>query len=169
LATTQQPTFNTKYSNSNHPNGPDKPKALQLAQQGLDWLDSLLNRVSDEAKGILLEQNQRLFYLAVDLALELNQPQLAYKILERSKSRLLVEQMLREGIEPGNQVSETLRQQYQQLRQKLRELVTNLGLPQGNETNNSQRLAFNTRFIELSPKQEAELLKQQQQVEQKLD
>ncbi len=157
------------YNNSNHPNGPDKPKALQLAQQGLDWLDSLLNRVSDEAKGILLEQNQRLFYLAVDLALELNQPEQAYSILERSKSRVLVEQMLREGVEPSNQVSETLRQQYQQLRQKLRQLVTNLGLPQGNETNNGQRLAFNTRFTDLSPKQEAQLLKQQRQVEQELD
>ena len=157
------------YRNSQRPNGPDKPTALQLAQQGLDWLDSFLNRVSDDAKGILLEQNQPLFYLAVDLALELNQPQLAYSILERSKSRVLVEQMLREGVEPGNQVSETLSQQYQQLRQKLRKLVTNLGLPQSNDTNNSQRLAFNTRFTDLSPKQEAELLKQQQAVEQELD
>jgi CHAT domain-containing protein len=157
------------YRNSNHPNGPDKATALQLSQQGLDWLDSLLNRVSDQAKGILLEQNQHLFYLAVDLALELNQPQLAYSILERSKSRVLVEQMLREGVEPGNQVDETLRQQYHQLRQKLRELVTNLALPQGNDTNNDQRLAFNTRFTDLSPEQETQKLKQQQAIEHQLD
>ena len=157
------------YRNSNHPNGPNKPTALQLSQQGLDWLDSLLNRVSDKAKGILLEQNQRLFYLAVDLALELNQPQLAYSILERSKSRVLVEQMLREGVELGNQVNESLRQQYQQLRQKLRELLTNNALPQGNDSNNNQRLAFNTRFTELNPEQEEQLLKQQQAIEHQLD
>jgi len=69
-----------------HPQRPDNPRALELAKLGLDWLDTLLNRIYDAAKGFLFKQNIALFRLAADLALELNQPDQAYLILERSKS-----------------------------------------------------------------------------------
>jgi CHAT domain-containing protein len=154
-----------------HPDGsikPDKPRAFELAQQGLDWLDILLGRISDDAKNFLLEQNIRLFHLAADLALELNHPDQAYLILERSKSRVLVEQMLREGAdEPGTQVDEKLRTQYQQLRERLRQLVNQLAPPSGNT---GEAFFFTPRFrsTERSQEQDKKLLEDQKEVEQKL-
>jgi CHAT domain-containing protein len=72
-------------------------------------------------------KNISLFHLAADLALDLKQPEQAYLILERSKSRVLVEQMLRERAEPGSNVDENLRVQYSQLRERLRMLARRLG------------------------------------------
>jgi len=56
----------------NRPAGTDKPRAYELATTGLGWLDTLLARISDPAKGHLIEQNIDLFHLAADLALDLN-------------------------------------------------------------------------------------------------
>ena len=159
------------YNNPQRPTGADKPAAFNLATQGLDWLDTLLNRISDAAKNFLLEKNLPLFHLAADLALELNQPASAYAILERSKSRVLVEQMLREVAEPGPQVRDDLRQQYHQLRQDLRQLVHNLGTSTGSESNDNgttRFLAPSTRMANISPEQEKQLLQKQQDIEDQL-
>jgi CHAT domain-containing protein len=159
------------YRNPQRPNGADKPGALNLATQGLDWLDTLLNRISDAAKNFLLEQNLPLFHLATDLALELNQPASAYSILERSKSRVLVEQMLREVVEPGPQVTANLRQQYQKLRQDLRQLVHNLGTPTtiaSSDNGPTRFLAPSTSMANLTPEQEQQLLQKQQDIESEL-
>jgi len=154
------------------PPHPDKPKALALAQLGLDWLDELLNRLSDASTNFMLTQNLPLFQLATDLALELNQPEQAYLILERSKSRVLVEQMLRERAEPGSHVDEKLRTQYRELRAKLRSLVNQLGTsaPTGMAGDSTTRfLTPTTRSIERSPEQTEQLWQEQQAVEQELD
>jgi hypothetical protein len=159
------------YRNPKRPTGADKPGAFNLAKQGLDWLDTLLNRISDAAKNLLLEKNLPLFHLAADLALELNQPASAYSILERSKSRVLVEQMLREVVELGPQVRDDLRQQYQKLRQDLRQLVHNLGTSTGSESNDNgttRFLAPSTRMANISPEQEQQLLQKQQDIEDQL-
>ena len=159
------------YRNPQRPTGADKPAALNLATQGLDWLDTLLNRISDAAKNFLLEKNLPLFHLAADLALELNQPASAYSILERSKSRVLVEQMLREVAEPGPQVRDNLRQQYQKLRQDLRQLVHNIGTSTGSENNDNgttRFLAPSTRMANITPQQEQQLRQQQQDIENEL-
>jgi CHAT domain-containing protein/tetratricopeptide (TPR) repeat protein len=160
------------YRNPQRPTGADKRGAFNLAKQGIDWLDTLLNSISDAAKNFQLEKNLPLFHLAADLALELNQPDSAYSILERSKSRVLVEQMLREIVEPGPSVTDTLRQQYHQLRQDLRQLVNHLGTPTSNEShenNGTTRfLAPSTRMANLPPEQEKQLLQHQQEIEQQL-
>jgi CHAT domain-containing protein/Flp pilus assembly protein TadD len=156
--------------------GADKPRAFELAKLGLDWLDTLLKRISDTGKTLLLEQNLSLFYLATDLALELNQPDQAYLILERSKSRILVEQMLRERAEPGPQVAEELRQQYHQLRQRLRELVNQLApITAADEktlANGTMHRFFTSTFkgTEYRPPQEQQRLEQElAEVEQALE
>jgi len=154
------------------PPHPDKPKALELAQLGLDWLDELLNRLSDAATNFMLNQNLPLFWLATELALELNKPEQAYLILERSKSRVLVEQMLRERAEPGSHVDENLRTQYRELRAKLRSLVNQLGTsaPTGMAGDNTTRFFTpTTRSIERPPEQTEQLWQEQQAVEQELD
>jgi len=160
------------YCNPQRPTGADKPAALNLAKKGLDWLDTLLNRISDAAKNLLLEENLPLFHLAADLALELNQPASAYAILERSKSRVLVEQMLREVAEPGPSVTDHLRQQYNQLRQDLRQLVHNLGTSTSESRESSHNgtrfLAPSTRMANITPEQEKQLLQKQQEIEDKL-
>jgi tetratricopeptide (TPR) repeat protein len=159
------------YRHPQRPQGADKPAAFELAKQGLDWLDILLNRISDAGKNLLLERQLPLFHLAAELALELNQPTAAYHMLERSKSRVLVEQMLREMAEPGPQVAPELRQQYQQLRQKLRQLVYALGTPlSGTDSNEGdvRFLAPSTRTTNISPEQEQQLLQTQQDLELKL-
>ncbi|MEN8218755.1 MAG: CHAT domain-containing protein [Pseudomonadota bacterium] len=146
----------------------DNPRALELAMLGLDWLDTLLNRIYDATKGSLLEQNIALFHLATDLALELNQADQAYLILERSKSRVLVEQMLRERAEPSPQVDENLRTQYHQLRERLRQLVNQLAPPPDNRKGDTRFFTPTFRNSERSPEQEAQLLEAQKEVEQKL-
>lgn len=154
------------------PPQPDKPGAFKLAKLGLDWLDELLNRLSDAATNSMLTENLPLFQLATELALELNQPEQAYFILERSKSRVLVEQMLRERAEPGSHVDEKLRTQYRELRAKLRSLVNQLGTstPTGMAGDNTTRfLTPTTRSIERSPEQTEQLWQEQQAVEQELD
>jgi tetratricopeptide (TPR) repeat protein len=45
------------YCDSKRPAGTDKPRAYELAKTGLDWLDTLLARISDPAKGHLIEKN----------------------------------------------------------------------------------------------------------------
>jgi CHAT domain-containing protein len=144
----------------------DTPRALELAKLGLDWLDILLSRISDDT--FLLEKNIRLFHLAADLALELNQADQAYLILERSKSRVLVEQMLREGAEPGTQVDDNLRTQYHQLRERLRQLVNQLAPPPDNQKGETRFFTPTFRNTERSPEQEAQLFEAQKEVEQKL-
>ncbi len=158
------------YQNPNRPNGADQPGAFELAKQGLDWLETLLNRVSDAAKTFLLEQNLRLFHLAADLALALNQPAAAYAILERSKSRVLVEQMLRDRATPGSTVDASLRQQYQHLREQLHQLVQTLGTASSDNTNSdgSRFLAAVTRTTQISPEQQQQLLQTQFDLEQQL-
>ncbi|MEK8015580.1 MAG: CHAT domain-containing protein, partial [Candidatus Parabeggiatoa sp.] len=160
------------HRNPQRPKGPDKPLAFKLAQQGLDWLDTLLNRISDTAKNVQIEQNLASFHLATELALELNQPEQAYLILERSKSRVLVEQMLRERAEPGSHVDENLRTQYRERRAKLRSLVNQLGTstPTGMAGDSTTRFFTpTTRSIERPPQQTEQLWQQQQAVEQELD
>jgi CHAT domain-containing protein/Flp pilus assembly protein TadD len=139
--------------NPQRPASPDKPRAFELAKLGLDWLETFLNR--NAAK--LLEQNMPLFHLAADLALELDDFDQAYIILERSKSCVLVEQMLREHAEPS--VDEHLRTQYRKLNTRLRELVNQLAIPMGGDT------APITRTNECCP----QLWQEQQAVEQELD
>ena len=160
------------YRHPQRPQGADKPAAFKLAKQGLDWLDILLNRISDDAKNLLLEQQLPLFHLAADLALELNQPTAAYQMLERSKSRVLVEQMLREMAEPGPQVAFDLRQRYRQLRQDLRQLVQTLGTPTASDTatndGKTRFLVSSTRTTNISPEQQHQLLQAQQALELKL-
>jgi CHAT domain-containing protein len=160
------------YQNPQRPQGADNSAAFELAKQGLDWLDILLNRLSDAGKTLLLEQQIPLFHLAADLALELNQPMAAYQMLERSKSRVLVEQMLREMVEPGPQVALDLRQQYQQLRQALRELVQTLGTPTASHTGTTDGKAGfwvpSTRTTNISSAQEQQLIQDQQALELKL-
>ena len=158
------------YQNPKRPNGADKQGAFDLAKQGLDWLETLLNRVSDAAKTFLLEQNLELFHLAADLALALNQPAAAYVILERSKSRVLVEQMLREKATPGPTVDAPLREQYQHLPQQLRELVQTLGTG-GSDNSNTDGTRFFapvTRTTPIKPEQEQQLLNTQRELEQRL-
>ena len=160
------------YQNPNRPNGADQRGAFYLAKQGIDWLETLLNRVSDVAKTFLLEQNLSLFHLAADLALALNQPAAAYLILERSKSRILVEQMLRDRAAPGPTVDKQLNQQYQQLREQLRQLVQTLGTASDNSnrdgSDGSRFLAPVTRTTTMTPKQEQQLLHTQLDIEQRL-
>ncbi len=143
-----------------------------MAKLGLDWLDELLNRLSDASTNFLLTKNLPLFRLATELALELNQPEQAYLILERSKSRVLVEQMLRERAEPGSHVDENLRTQYRELRAKLRSLVNQLGTsaPTGMAGDSTTRFFTpTTRSIERPLEQTEKLWQQQQAVEQELD
>jgi CHAT domain-containing protein len=155
------------------PPQPDKPGAFKLAKLGLDWLDELLNRLSDAATNSMLTKNLPLFQLATELALELNQPEQAYLILERSKSRVLVEQMLRERAEPSSQVDENLRTQYRELRERLRSLVNqlNISTPTSTTDNEGSTRFFTstTRSIEHRPEQTEQLWQQQQAVEQELD
>jgi CHAT domain-containing protein/Flp pilus assembly protein TadD len=157
------------YQNPKRPNGADQLGAFGLAKQGLDWLETLLNRVSDAGKTFLLEQNLELFHLAADLALALNQPAAAYVILERSKSCVLVEQMLTQRATPGPTVEAALRQQYQLLRELLRELVQSLGTGRDNSnTDGSRFLAPVIRTTKMKPEQEQQLLKTQFELEQRL-
>jgi CHAT domain-containing protein/Flp pilus assembly protein TadD len=154
------------------PPQPDKSEAFKLAKLGLDWLDELLNRLSDASTNFMLTKNLSLFRLATDLALELNQPDQAYLILERSKSRVLVEQMLRERTEPGSHVDENLRTQYRELRAKLRSLVNQLEIstPTGMAGDSSTRFFTpTTRSIERPLEQTEQLWQEQQAVEQELD
>ncbi len=158
------------YRHPQRPKGADKPRAFELAQQSLDWLDTLLTRISDTAKNFHIKQNLASFHLATDLALELNQPEQAYLILERSKSRVLVEQMLRERAEPGSHVDENLRTQYRELREQLRLLVNQLdtSTPTGMAGDSTTRFFTpTTRSIEHRPEQQ--LLQDRQAVEQELD
>jgi len=158
------------HRNPQRPKGTDKPRAFELAKLGLDWLDTLLSRISDAAIALLLEQNLPLFHLAADLALELNHLDQAYLILERSKSRVLVEQMLRERAEPGHQVAKNLRTQYQELRERLRLLVNQLATPTGSTENGDTRFFTPSfRSTEPRPEQQAQLLQEQQTVEQQLE
>jgi len=160
------------YRHPQRPKGVDKTRAFELAQQSLDWLDTLLTRISDTAKNVHIEKNLASFHLATELALELNQPEQAYLILERSKSRVLVEQMLRERTEPGSHVDENLRAQYRELRAKLRSFVNQLGAstPTGMAGDSTTRFFTpTTRSIERSPEQTEQLWQQQQAVEQELD
>ena len=159
------------YQNPKRPNGADQHGAFELAKQGLDWLETLLNRVSDTAKTFLLEPNLTLFHQAADLALTLNQPAAAYAILERSKSRVLVEQMLRDLATPGPTVEASLRQQYQHLREQLRQLIQSIGTAASSENANSDDsrfLAAVTRTTQISPEQEQQLLQTQFNLEQQL-
>jgi len=153
------------------PPQPDKPEAFKLAKLGLDWLDELLNRLSDAATNFMLTKNLPLFRLATELALELNQPEQAYLILERSKSRVLVEQMLRERAEPGEQVDEHLRTQYRQLREQLRLLVHQLGTSAATDTGDGTTRFFTptTRHLEQGPEQTQALWQAQQDIEQQLE
>jgi CHAT domain-containing protein/Flp pilus assembly protein TadD len=151
------------------PPQPDKPEAFKLAKLGLDWLDELLNRLSDAATNFMLTKNLPLFRLATELALELNQPDQAYLILERSKSRVLIEQMLRERAEPGPQVDDNLRTQYQQLRQQLQQLANQLNLSASTDTGSDTRFFMPTRNVEQSPEATEQLWQQQQTIEQQLD
>jgi CHAT domain-containing protein len=159
------------HRHSQRPPQPDKPQAFKLAKLGLDWLDELLNRLSDAATNFMLTQNLPLFRLATELALELNQPEQAYLILERSKSRVLVEQMLRERAEPGEQVDEHLRTQYRQLREQLRLLVHQLGTSATTNTGDGTTRfpTPTTRNIEQSPEQTEALWQAQQEIEEQLD
>jgi len=150
------------YRNPQRPPYPDKPRGFELAQLGLDWLETFLNPT---AKVLLLEQNMPLFHLAADLALELNYIEQAYFILERSKSRSLVEQLLRERAELSSQIDEQLRTQYVQLSTRLDEFVNQLV---GN-TADSCFFAPITRTVKRTPKQEAQLWQEQAVVEQELD
>ncbi len=154
------------------PPQPDKPKAFKLAKLGLDWLDELLSRLSDASTNLMLTKNLPLFQLATELALELKHPDQAYLILERSKSRVLVEQMLRERAEPGSQVDENLRTQYSQLRAKLRQLVNQLGSSNSASPDGDSTTRFfepTTRNAEFIPEQTEQLWQQQQDIEQQLD
>ncbi|KHD06101.1 hypothetical protein PN36_00785 [Candidatus Thiomargarita nelsonii] len=148
------------YRNPQRPPYPDKPRAFELAQLGLDWLETFLNLT---AKALLLEQNMPLFHLAADLALELNYLEQAYFILERSKSRSLVEQVLRERAELSTQIDEPLRTQYVQLSTRLDEFVK----PIVGKTADSCFFVPITRTVKRT--QEAQLLQEQAQVEQELD
>jgi CHAT domain-containing protein len=159
------------YRHPQRPPQPDKSEAFNLAQLGLNWLDELLNLLSDAATNFMLTQNLPLFQLASELALELNQPDQAYLILERSKSRVLVEQMLRERAEPGSQVDKELRDQYHKLRQQLRQLVNQLNPTATDTTNDSSStrlFAPSTRQLEYNPKQTEQLWQAQQELEQQL-
>ncbi|MEK8022061.1 MAG: CHAT domain-containing protein, partial [Candidatus Parabeggiatoa sp.] len=153
------------------PPQPDKPQAFKLAKLGLDWLDELLNRLSDAATNFMLTQNLPLFRLATELALELNQPEQAYLILERSKSRVLVEQMVRERAVPGSQVDEHLRTQYRELREQLRLLVHQLGTAAATDTGDGSTRFFSptTRNLEQGPEQTQALWQAQQDIEEQLD
>ena len=153
------------------PPQPDKPEAFKLAKLGLDWLDELLNRLSDAATNFMLTKNLPLFRLATKLALELNQPEQAYLILERSKSRVLVEQMLRERAEPGEQVDEHLRTQYRELREQLRLLVHQLGTAAATDTGDGTTRFFTptTRNLEQGPEQTEALWQAQQDIEEQLE
>jgi CHAT domain-containing protein len=161
------------YRHPQRPKGADKPRAFELARQSLDWLDTLLTRISDTAKNVHIEKNLASFHLATELALELNQPEQAYLILERSKSRVLVEQMLRERAEPSSHVDENLRTQYRELRERLRSLVNQLDISTpASVTGNEGSTRFftpTTRSIERRPQQTEQLWQQQQAVEQELD
>jgi len=92
----------------------------------------------------------------------------AYLILERSKSRVLVEQMLSERAAPGTHVDDNLRTQYHQLRERLRQIVNQLAPPPGNREGVTRFFTPTFRNSERSPEQEAQLLEAQKEVEQKL-
>jgi tetratricopeptide (TPR) repeat protein len=49
------------YRHPQRPPQPDKSEAFNLAQLGLNWLDELLNRLSDAATNFMLTQNLPLF------------------------------------------------------------------------------------------------------------
>jgi CHAT domain-containing protein len=158
------------YRHPQRPPQPDLSKAFELAQLGLDWLDSLLNRLSETATHFMLTQNLPLFQLATDLALALNQPVQAYLILERSKSRVLVEQMLRERAEPGIGVDENLRTQYRNLRQRLRSFSHALGTATPTDGHGDKtRLFTSTTRFDSHPEPIESRLQEQQALEQQLD
>ena len=156
-----------------HPQRPpqsDISEAFKLAQLGLNWLDSLLNRLSEISINFMLTQNLPLFQLATDLALTLNQPAQAYLILERSKSRVLVEQMLRERAEPGMGIDENLRTQYRNLRQQLRSLSHTLGTATPTDGHGDKTRFFTpTTRLDSHPEPIESLLQEQQALEQQLD
>ena len=79
--------------------------------------------------------------------------------MERSKSRVLVEQMLRERIEPSTQINDNLRNQYNELRERLDGLVKQLDT-------SAVSVDSSTRH---RPEQEAQLLQEQQTIEQQLE
>jgi CHAT domain-containing protein len=157
------------YRHPQRPEGPDQQKAFDLAKQGLDWLDGLFSRISDASKNLMLEQNIPLFHLATDLALALNQPTQAYRILERSKSRVLIEQMLREVAEPGQQVDENLRVQYRELRAQLRQSVQSLDLATHQTGKGETGVDPSTPIRETTPEQQAQRWQALEQVEQQLE
>jgi CHAT domain-containing protein/Tfp pilus assembly protein PilF len=101
--------------NHQRPDGPNHIQAFELSQLGLEWLDMVLKRISDKSKNFLLEQNIDLFHIAADLAIKFKEPNQAYFILERSKSRVLVEQILRENTEHGSHIDKNLRAKYHTL------------------------------------------------------
>ncbi|EDN71094.1 TPR repeat containing protein [Beggiatoa sp. PS] len=147
---------------------------FETALEGLDWLDKVLNQVSDTSKSDLIENNLELYRLSADFALQFNQPEQAYFILERSKSRVLVEQMLRERAEPGphiDKIDEKLRPKYRELRERLRSLVnqldtsTPIGIAGGSTT---RFFTPTTRSIKHRPEQTKQLLEERQDIEEKL-
>ncbi len=159
------------YNSAKRPGGSDVPEAFETALIGLDWLDNVLTQVSDSGKSDLIENNLELYRLSADFSLQLKQPEQAYLILERSKSRVLVEQMLRERAEPGPHVEENLRTQYRELRERLRLLVNQLdtSVPTGIVDGGTARFSTSTtRTTERRPEQTEQLIQQQQTVEQEL-
>jgi CHAT domain-containing protein len=160
------------YTSPKRPDGQDFSEAFETALIGLDWLDQVLTQVSDTTKSDLIENNLELYRLSADFALQFKQPEQAYLILERSKSRVLVEQMLRERAEPGSHVDENLRTQYRELREQLRLLVNQLdtSTPTGMAGDSTTRFFTpTTRSIEHRPEQTEQLLQDRQAVEQELD
>jgi len=159
------------HNSSQRPGGQYVSKAFKTALIGLEWLNRVLNQVSDTSKSDLVEKNIYLYRVAADFALQLKQPGEAYLFLERSKSRVLVEQMLRERAEPGLHVDEKLRTQYRELRERLRLLVNQLdtSAPTGIAGDGTTRFFTpTTRSIEHRPEQTEQLLQEQQAVEQEL-
>ncbi|MDM8566832.1 CHAT domain-containing protein [Candidatus Halobeggiatoa sp. HSG11] len=160
------------YSSPQRPGGQDFSEAFETTLIGLDWLDLVLDQVSDTAKSDLIEKNLDLYRLSINFALQFDQPDQAYFILERSKSRVLVEQMLRERAEPGShidKIDENLRPKYRELQEKLRLLVNQLdtSIPTAIAGDGTTRFFTpTTRNIEDRPEQQ--LLQKRQEIENEL-
>lgn len=87
-------------------------ESFGITSFAIDWLESVMGQVSSKAiKPQLIGENLSLYQLATQLANELGQPEQAYITLERSKTRILVEQMQQAQIEPSD-VSELIREKY---------------------------------------------------------
>lgn len=69
----------------------DIPAALEACRHAIDAIDRVQGRVAIELRGSFLEDKQQVFHDAIDCCIVLSDMEQAFHLLERAKSRALVE------------------------------------------------------------------------------